>query len=231
MTFKKFLNIFIGLCLLAGLGMGGYVYYLASNLPKIITVEDYKPLVVSKVYAKDGQEIGEFFREKRIVVPYEKIPKHVVHAFLAAEDSSFFEHGGINLQAIFRAVIANIKAGRKVQGGSTITQQVAKSLMLTPEKTYTRKIKEAFLALQMEEKLTKEEILYLYLNKVYFIIDRYTSKPIHKKNTPIPINSFLSILLDIFKVYKRNEDLKNFIMRFDGLTVLYFPVHLKNEIS
>ncbi|MAF90105.1 MAG: penicillin-binding protein 1A [Bdellovibrionaceae bacterium] len=167
MTFKKFLNIFIGLCLLAGLGMGGYVYYLASNLPKIITVEDYKPLVVSKVYAKDGQEIGEFFREKRIVVPYEKIPKHVVHAFLAAEDSSFFEHGGINLQAIFRAVIANIKAGRKVQGGSTITQQVAKSLMLTPEKTYTRKIKEAFLALQMEENLTKEEILYLYLNQIY----------------------------------------------------------------
>lgn len=167
MKLKKILNIFIGLCVVSGLALGGYVWYLASNLPTIITVEDYKPLVVSKVYDVNGEEIGEFFREKRIIVPYEKIPKHVVQAFLAAEDSSFFEHGGINFTAIFRAMIANIKAGRKVQGGSTITQQVAKSLLLTPEKTYTRKIKEAFLAWDMEEHLSKEEILFLYLNQIY----------------------------------------------------------------
>lgn len=167
MNIKKIFNYFVGLCVVCGLGLGGYVWYLANNLPQIITVEDYKPLVVSKVYDIDGKEIGEFFREKRIIVPYERIPKHVVHAFLAAEDSSFFDHAGINPTAIFRAMIANIKAGRKVQGGSTITQQVAKSLLLTPEKTYTRKIKEAFLALDMERNLSKEEILFLYLNQIY----------------------------------------------------------------
>lgn len=167
MTFKKIINVFVGLCVVGGVAVSGYVYYLASNLPQIITVEDYRPLVVSKVYDIDGQEIGEFFREKRIVVPYSQIPKHVVEAFISAEDSSFFDHAGINPTAIFRAMMANIKAGRKVQGGSTITQQVAKSLLLTPEKTYTRKIKEAFLALDMERNLSKEEILFLYLNQIY----------------------------------------------------------------
>lgn len=167
MNIKKIFNYFVGLCVVGGVALGAYVWYLASNLPQIITVEDYKPLVVSKVFDIEGKEIGEFFREKRIVVPYEKIPRHVVNAFIAAEDSSFFDHAGINPTAIFRAMIANIKAGRKVQGGSTITQQVAKSLLLTPEKTYTRKIKEAFLALDMEQNLSKEEILYLYLNQIY----------------------------------------------------------------
>ncbi len=153
-----------GLVLLA---VVGYIYYIFATLPKIITVKDYKPLLVSKVYDRHNKEIGEFFRERRVVVPFETFPKVLTQAFIAAEDSSFFEHSGINYMAIGRAVLANLKAGRKVQGGSTITQQVAKSLLLTPEKTYTRKLKEAILSYRMEANLTKEEILYLYLNQIY----------------------------------------------------------------
>lgn len=144
-----------------------YIYYIFATLPQIITVKDYKPLLVSKVYDKNNKEIGEFARERRLIVPFEKFPKVLTEAFIAAEDSSFYEHSGINYIAIGRAVFANLRAGRKVQGGSTITQQVAKSLLLTPEKTYTRKIKEAILSYRMEANLTKEEILYLYLNQIY----------------------------------------------------------------
>ncbi|MCB0349353.1 MAG: transglycosylase domain-containing protein, partial [Bdellovibrionales bacterium] len=144
-----------------------YIYYIFATLPKIITVKDYKPLLVTKVYDRHNKEIGEFFRERRVVVPFEKFPKQLTQAFIAAEDSSFYHHSGINYLAIGRAMLANLKAGRKVQGGSTITQQVAKSLLLTPEKTYTRKLKEAILSYRMEANLSKEEILYLYLNQIY----------------------------------------------------------------
>ncbi|MCB0406878.1 MAG: transglycosylase domain-containing protein, partial [Bdellovibrionales bacterium] len=137
------------------------------DLPQIITVDDYRPLLVSEVYDRNGVKIGEFFREKRILAPYEQIPEHLVQAFISAEDSSFFEHDGLNFIAIFRAMVANIRAGRKVQGGSTITQQVARSLLLSSEKTYTRKIKEAVLARRMEDHLSKKEIMYLYLNQIY----------------------------------------------------------------
>ncbi len=162
--------IAIGVALVfGGVALAAVMFMVvSSDLPKLITVEDYKPLLVSEIYSRDGVKIGEYFRERRKLVPYQDIPKQVVQAFVAAEDDSFFEHGGINYTAIFRAVLANIRAGRKVQGGSTITQQVAKSLLLTPEKTYTRKIKEALLAYRMEENLSKEEILYLYLNQIYF---------------------------------------------------------------
>ncbi len=138
-----------------------------SNLPKMITLADYKPLLASEVYDRNGKKIGEFFREKRILVPYEQIPKHVIQAFVAAEDDTFFEHSGVNYLAIFRAFLANVRTGRRAQGGSTITQQVARSLLLSSEKTYVRKIREFLLAQQMEAALKKEEILYLYLNQIY----------------------------------------------------------------
>ena len=141
---------------------------MKSGLPEIITVADYKPLLVSPIFDRNGVKVGEFFRERRTLVPYEKLPKHVIQAFLASEDSQFFEHGGINIGAIARAALANIRAGYSVQGGSTITQQVAKTLMLTPEKTLMRKFREALLSLEMEKNLKKEEILYLYLNQIYF---------------------------------------------------------------
>lgn len=141
---------------------------IQKSLPQIIKVEDYKPLLVSQVYDRNGKKIGEFFRERRTLIPYKSIPKEMIQAFLAAEDDKFFEHKGINIQAILRATIANLRAGRSVQGGSTITQQVAKTLMLSPEKTLLRKARDIMLALQMEKNLSKEDILYLYLNQIYF---------------------------------------------------------------
>ena len=144
-----------------------YLFHLSTTLPHLVTAEDYKPKLVSEVFDINGEKIGEFFREKRKLVKIEDIPEKLMQAFIAAEDASFYEHQGINYLAILRALSVNLKEGRKVQGGSTITQQVARSLLLTPEKTYTRKIKEILLAYRMERRLNKEEILYLYLNQIY----------------------------------------------------------------
>ena len=138
-------KIFLGLFALMLLTVTGiYLTYLniKKGLPEVIKLEDYKPLLVSQVYDREGKKVGEFFREKRILIPYKEIPQIVVQAFLAAEDDQFFEHQGIDPQALFRAAIANMRAGRNVQGGSTITQQVAKKLLLTDERTFSRKIKD-----------------------------------------------------------------------------------------
>lgn len=152
-------------------GAGGVLWYFSRQLPKLISVEDYKPPVVTQVYTSGDNPpvlIGEFYgKERRYLVPYEKIPKIVVQAFISAEDDQFFEHSGINVVSIIRAGIANFRAGHVVQGGSTITQQVAKSLLLTPEKSLLRKIKEVILSSRIEQNLTKQQILYLYLNQIY----------------------------------------------------------------
>ncbi len=139
--------------------------YIKSTLPNLITLDDYKPRLVSQVYDRNGKNIGEFLNERRVLIPYDQIPKDLVNAFLAAEDDTFFQHKGINYLAILRAQLANLKAGHTVQGGSTITQQVAKTLLLSDERTFSRKIKDVLLAIQMEEHLSKEDILYLYLNQ------------------------------------------------------------------
>ncbi len=147
------------------------VWWLGSikaSLPQILQIKDYKPLLVSPVFDRKNKKIGEFFRERRTLVPYERIPQKTIQAFLAAEDDQFFSHSGINYLAIMRAMLANMRAGRNVQGGSTITQQVAKTFFLSREKTFDRKIREAFLAYQLEDNLKKEEILYLYLNQINF---------------------------------------------------------------
>jgi penicillin-binding protein 1A len=166
----KIKNLFAGLIIVLFIGVAAAIFgflVISAHLPQLITVKDYHPLVVSEIFARDNTKIGEFYREKRVVIPYSDIPIGIVHAFISAEDSQFFKHGGINFTAILRATLANIKAGHSVQGGSTITQQVAKSLMLTPEKKFSRKIKEAILAYRMEKNLRKEDILYLYLNQIY----------------------------------------------------------------
>ncbi|HWU42037.1 MAG TPA: transglycosylase domain-containing protein, partial [Bdellovibrio sp.] len=165
---KKIILFIAALGLIGVFGL--YLTYqsVKSSLPQLITVKDYEPLLVSQVYDRNGKKIGEFFRERRTLVPYDKIPKDLVHAFLAAEDDQFFQHKGINLQSMFRAALANLRAGRSVQGGSTITQQVAKTLLLSSEKTLTRKLRDILLALEMEKNLKKEDILYLYLNQIYF---------------------------------------------------------------
>ena len=167
MTLKRILGLIFGLGFAAIAALAITVIVISNNLPEIVTLADYKPLLVSEVYDRNGKQIGEFFREKRVLTEFNKIPEVVVHAFIAAEDSSFFEHNGINFVAIARAVMANLKAGTKRQGASTITQQVARTLMLTREKTYTRKIKEAILSFRMEESLSKQDILFLYLNQIY----------------------------------------------------------------
>lgn len=153
--------------LVASIGIVAIVAKYNSELPDMIELAQYKPLLVTEVYDRNNKKFGEFFREKRILTPYEQIPKHLVEAFVAAEDDTFFKHEGINLWAITRAFLINLKSGQKRQGGSTITQQVARSLLLTSEKTYTRKIKEIMLARKMEQSLRKEDILYLYLNQIY----------------------------------------------------------------
>jgi len=144
-----------------------YFFFLIRELPSVESLKNYNPPLITTVLDKNGQKAGEFFKERRALVPYSEFPTVLVQAFVAAEDGRFFEHKGLNLKAIFRAFLANLKAGRKVQGGSTITQQVARSLLLSSEKTYRRKLKEAVLALRMEKNLSKEESLYLYLNQIY----------------------------------------------------------------
>jgi penicillin-binding protein 1A len=142
-------------------------YYLNRNIPKIEPVIHYNPDVSTRVYSDDNRVIGEFFVERRIIVPLSKIPKFVINAFISAEDSRFYEHKGLDYFGIIRALIKNILAGKIVQGGSTITQQIARSLLLTPKRTFSRKIKEAILAYKIERNLSKNQILYIYLNQIY----------------------------------------------------------------
>ena len=150
-----------------GLWITVYFILIYIALPSTKSLEDYNPPLITTVLDQKGRVIGEFFKERRRLTPEEEFPEFLIQAFVSAEDGHFFNHQGINLLAIFRAFIANIKAGKKVQGGSTITQQVARSLLLSSKKTYTRKLQEIILALSMERHLTKKEILYLYLNQIY----------------------------------------------------------------
>jgi len=152
----------------AALAGSSMVYYvLLKELPSIAALKDYRPSITTRVYADNNELIDEFFLEDRKVIKYEEIPKIVIQAFVAAEDARFFQHGGFDMQSMSRAFFKNIEAGRIVQGGSTITQQVAKSLYLSPERSYLRKIKEALLAYKIDRYLTKEEIITLYLNHIY----------------------------------------------------------------
>lgn len=146
----------------------GYFFAEFSKLPSLKALEDYAPPVVTKIYSDDGRVIGELFREKREMLSYEQLPKNAVNAVLAAEDSHFWSHKGVRALSLFRALVADIRAGRLVQGGSTITQQLAKSIFLTPEKTFSRKVKELMIALQLELLYTKSEILTFYFNQIYF---------------------------------------------------------------
>ncbi len=148
--------------------MTGLLFYYASTLPPLFSVEDYSPLLVSEVYARNGEKIGEFYRENRKLVSIEGIPEDLINAFLSAEDSDFYSHRGFNFKGMIRALMANLTTGKNTQGASTITQQTARTLFLSTEKTYMRKMKEAILARRMENHLSKKDILYLYLNQVYF---------------------------------------------------------------
>ncbi|MDI1471763.1 MAG: PBP1A family penicillin-binding protein [Thermodesulfovibrio sp.] len=159
--------LFFSFLFLVGV-FAGYIYWLFSDLPDIRNLEGYRPLEASIVYSSDGQVLTEFFYERRKFVPYYEIPDIIKKAFISAEDVRFYRHPGVDIIGIMRALYRDIKAGSIVEGGSTITQQLAKMLFLKPERSITRKIKEAILSIQIEKKYTKDEILGLYLNQAYF---------------------------------------------------------------
>lgn len=154
-------------------GLAAYVHF-AREVPDLGSIEDYRPPVVSRIFGRTGRAVGELYRERREVLPYDRIPPRLVEAFIASEDARFFEHGGIDFVGILRAAVANLRAGRVVQGGSTITQQVAKSLIISEEgyeagsaRKLSRKIREAILARRLERRLSKADIITLYLNQIF----------------------------------------------------------------
>ncbi|MEK7308649.1 MAG: PBP1A family penicillin-binding protein [Nitrospirota bacterium] len=155
------------LILLLGIATGGY-FALTRGVPKIDEIKNYQPSEGAKVYSDDDVLIGEFKIEKGRFIPVKKMPEHLIKAVIAVEDSRFWVHEGVDYIGILRAVFKDVIAGEIKEGGSTITQQLAKIVFLTPEKTFTRKLKEAVLAYRLENNLTKEEILELYSNRIYF---------------------------------------------------------------
>lgn len=148
--------------------VGGFFLAITHDLPQIRTLETFKPAAVTRIYSADKELLAELFTQKRVPVPLHMTPDYLRQAVVATEDRQFYEHTGVDLRGILRAIIRDIRAGEFVEGASTITQQLAKTLFLTPRKSITRKLKEAFLAFQIERRYTKDEILELYLNQVYF---------------------------------------------------------------
>ena len=166
----KLLLVSAGLLAVAGIG-GAIAFYLTfvRDLPDLRTIEDYRPPIASRVVDRNGETIGRFYKERRTLAPIESLPQHLVQAFVAGEDSAFFEHAGIDYRSILRAVWVNLRAGGEIrQGASTITQQMVKGLLLSPERRFKRKIREMILARRIEKRFSKQEILYLYLNQIYF---------------------------------------------------------------
>src|ERR1044072_4889195 len=157
-------------------GAAGLFWHFSKDLPDYSQLQDYEPPVMTRVHATDGALVAEYARERRLYLPIQAIPKLVLHAFIAAEDKSFYEHGGLDFSGIARAAILlvqNYGSGRRPQGASTITQQVAKNFLLTNEASFERKIKEALLALKIERTYSKDKILELYLNEIYLGLGAY----------------------------------------------------------
>ena len=156
--------LLIGICLLT------ILWVFSNKLPDYKFLKSYKPSVSSKVYSGEGELVNDFSSEKRIFVPYNSIPKKVINSFLSAEDKNFFSHPGVDAKGVVRAIIKNLQnylSSRRLEGASTITQQVAKNFLLTSEVSFNRKIKEAILAFRIERVLSKKRILELYLNQIY----------------------------------------------------------------
>ncbi len=157
------------LALLGGLaGTVAFWLLILRDLPEINSLRDYQPKLITRVLDVDGNPVANFATERRIIVPIEEVPKPVVDAFVAAEDGQFYEHEGLDYGGILRAAFKNLLEGRKAQGASTITQQVAKTFLLSSERSYQRKLKDMVLARRIEASLSKNDILYLYLNQIYF---------------------------------------------------------------
>jgi len=168
--FKNIIIVIISSILLSGVLILSVLWSFSNNIPDYKFLKNYKPPVSSKVYSGDGTLVADFSREKRVFVPYESIPENVINSFLSAEDKNFFTHPGVDAKGVLRAVINNISniiQSKRLEGASTITQQVAKNFLLTNEVSINRKIKEAILAFRIERALSKDRILELYLNQIY----------------------------------------------------------------
>jgi penicillin-binding protein 1A len=156
--------------------VAGLLWHYSKDLPDYSQLQDYEPAVMTRVHASDGSLLAEYAHERRLYIPIQAVPKLVTNAFVAAEDKNFYEHNGIDFQGIMRAGIVfvqNYGSGRRPQGASTITQQVAKNFLLTNETTFSRKIREALLALKIERTFSKQKILELYLNEIYLGVGAY----------------------------------------------------------
>ena len=174
------LSVLLSLLFLAVVAVGGGLLWVfwtyGKDLPDYHQLAEYEPPVVTRIHAGDGALLAEFANQKRLFVPVEAMPPHLIHAFLSAEDSGFYSHFGIDPQAMLRAAITNAKnyGGPRPIGASTITQQVTKNFLLTNEVSLERKIKEAILSLRMERAFTKDQILELYLNEIYLGYGSYS---------------------------------------------------------
>ncbi len=167
---KKIFIAFASFLLIFSILVLAILWNFSNNIPDYKFLKNYKPPVSSKVYSGNGELVADFSKEKRIFVPYRSIPKNVINAFLSAEDKNFFSHPGVDAKGVIRAIINNIQnimTSKRLEGASTITQQVAKNFLLTNEVSINRKIKEAILAFRIERALSKERILELYLNQIY----------------------------------------------------------------
>ena len=167
---KNTLILILTISLLTTFCLLAILWGFSNNLPDYKFLKNYKPSVSSKVYSGDGELVNDFSTEKRIFIPYDSIPKIVINSFLSAEDKNFFSHPGVDAKGVMRAIInniSNVASSRRLEGASTITQQVAKNFLLTNEVSLNRKIKEAILAFRIERALSKERILELYLNQIY----------------------------------------------------------------
>ena len=167
---KNIIVLLTSSILLLGVLILSILWSFSNKIPDYKFLKNYKPPVSSKVYSGDGTLVADFSREKRIFVPYDSIPSNVINSFLSAEDKNFFTHPGVDAKGVLRAIIKNISNiinSKRLEGASTITQQVAKNFLLTNEVSINRKIKEAILAFRIERALTKERILELYLNQIY----------------------------------------------------------------
>ena len=174
--FKKIIKLTIAIFTLGLLFAFSTLWYFSSDLPDYKILANYKPPVSSRVHSGEGQLIAEYALQKRLFIPYDSIPDKVIYSFLSAEDKNFFSHPGIDAKSITRAIIKNLKnyfSEKRLEGASTITQQVAKNFLLTSEVSFKRKIKEAILAFRIERAYSKERIMELYLNQIYLGIGTY----------------------------------------------------------
>ena len=169
-TLEYSLKLIVGLFLLVLFLIFSAFWYFSAGLPDYKKLSNYEPSVLSRVYTENGELVAEYATEKRLFIPYDSIPEKVINSFLSAEDKNFFNHPGVDAKGVTRAFIKNIKnifANKRLEGASTITQQVAKNFLLTNEISLKRKIKEAILAFRIEKAYTKKRILELYLNEIY----------------------------------------------------------------